>query len=419
MDLERKVRARSSGRLGKFIQKMASGATPTVQEEEKYYSDKENGIPFIRVQNLSPTNELQLDDLKYINMETHENYLKRSQVKEDDLLVKITGVGRMAVASVAPKNFEGNTNQHLVVIKTGSKQVSEALATFLNTDIGEKLATRRSAGGTRPALDYNALRSIPIVFLPESVEVINKAISIKRAKEAEAASLLASIDGYLLEQLGITLPEVTEKKKVFFVCSDKVSGGRFDPFYFANQHYKIEGGIYENKALRQVANLDKGQSITKDSIVGGEFPVIAGGQTSPYSHENYNQEANVITVSASGAYSGYVWFHDYPIFASDCTVIRSKNERDISTLFLSEILKLKQKEIYNLQQGAGQPHVYANDLAKLMIPIPAPEMQEEIITHITSIRTQAQQLEAEAKAAVEAAKKEVEAMILGEGGGSA
>lgn len=413
MDLERKVRERSSGRLGKFIQKMASGATPTVQEEEKYYSDKENGIPFIRVQNLSPTNELQLDDLKYINRETHDNYLKRSQVKEDDLLVKITGVGRMAVASVAPKNFEGNTNQHLVVIKTENKQVSETLATFLNTDIGEKLATRRSTGGTRPALDYNALRSIPIVYLPESVEIINRAISVKRAKEAEAASLLASIDGYLLEQLGITLPEVAEKKKTFFVGVDKVSGGRLDPFYFANQHYKVEGGIFENKALRQIATLDKGQSITKDSIIGGAYPVVAGGQTSPYSHQDYNQQANVITVSASGAYAGYVWFHDYPIFASDCTVIRSKDENEISTLFLSEVLKLKQKEIYNLQQGAGQPHVYASDLAKLMIPIPNSEIQKRIAAHIGAMRAQAQGLEAEASAVVEAAKKEVEAMILG------
>lgn len=273
-----------------------------------------------------------------------------------------------------------------------------------------------SAGQQRVSKTFLENFPVPVPPLEIQRQIVQKmeaAYASKRAKEAEAAQLLAGIDGYLLEQLGIRLPEVGEKKKTFFVCSDKVSGGRLDPFYFANQHYKIEGGIYENKSLRQVANLDKGQSITKDSIVGGKFPVIAGGQTSPYSHENYNQEANVITVSASGAYAGYVWFHDYPIFASDCTVIRSKDESEISTLFLSEVLKLKQKEIYNMQQGAGQPHVYASDLAKLMIPIPNSEIQKRISAHITAIRLQAQQLESAAKAAVEAAKKEVEAMILG------
>lgn len=74
--------------------------------------------------------------------------LKRSQVSAGDLLVKITGVGRMAVASVAPEGFEGNINQQVCVIKTGSKEISETLAAFLNSDIGEKLASRRGAAAS-------------------------------------------------------------------------------------------------------------------------------------------------------------------------------------------------------------------------------------------------------------------------------
>ena len=81
--------------------------------------------------------------------------LKRSQVSEGDLLIKITGVGRMAIASVAPKNFVGNTNQHMVVVKTGNVAISKYLAHYLNLDIIEKIASRHSTGGTRPALDYS------------------------------------------------------------------------------------------------------------------------------------------------------------------------------------------------------------------------------------------------------------------------
>jgi len=64
------------------------------------------------------------------------------KVLAGDLLVKITGVGRMAVASVVPDGFEDNINQHVCVIKTGSKEISETLAAFLNSDIGEKLASQ-------------------------------------------------------------------------------------------------------------------------------------------------------------------------------------------------------------------------------------------------------------------------------------
>lgn len=67
---------------------------PKTTESEKYYAKKENGIPFLRVQNLSPTGVLEFDDCKYVNEETHNGMLKRSQVYEDNLLLKIKDVGR-------------------------------------------------------------------------------------------------------------------------------------------------------------------------------------------------------------------------------------------------------------------------------------------------------------------------------------
>ena len=131
-------------------------------------------------------------------------------------------------------------------------------------------------------------------------------------------------------------------------------------------------------------------------------------------HNQYNFKGNVITISASGAYSGYVWYHNYPIFASDCRVVFSKEESEITTLYLSEILKLKQKEIYNLQQGAGQPHVYARDLEKINIPIPSLQKQKDITNKITAIREEAKKLQLEAINTLETAKRNIEKMILGD-----
>ncbi|MCT4135390.1 restriction endonuclease subunit S [Elizabethkingia anophelis] len=411
--LEDKVRKKSSKTLKDFIVKIASGATPSVLEEEKYYSNAEEGIPFLRVQNLQINGELNLEDVKFINKQTHENYLKRSQVKGGNLLVKITGVGRMAIASVAPDDFIGNTNQHMVVINTGSKETSEYLANYLNLDFVEKLATRRATGGTRPALDYAALKSIPII---EDIDIslLKKAELIKKDKELKAKSLLDSIDDYLLKELDITLPEKDNslEARMFTVNFSEVINDRLDPFWYKNYDYKIEGGIYNNEVLRKIAVLKKGQSITSDKVIDGDFPVIAGGQVSPYNHNVYNYNNNVITISASGAYSGYVWYHNYPIFASDCTVIYSKDESIVTTLYLSEVLKTKQEEIYNLQQGAGQPHVYSSDLQKLNIPLPPLEKQNEITGHIQNIRSKARNLQIEANEELEKAKQQIENMIL-------
>lgn len=411
--LEQKICSLSSKRLRSYAQSFAGGATPSKRESEKYYSDSETGIPFLRVQNLQTTGELLLDGCIYINEDTHKGLLKRSQVSEGDLLVKITGVGRMAIASVAPKDFVGNTNQHMVVIKTGNSAVSKYLAHYLNLDIIEKIASRHSTGGTRPALDYHSLKNIPII---EGLDfsIIDNAIKAKKAKESEAQQLLDSIDGYLLKELGITIPNVDNElnNRMFFSSFSKIEGNRLDPIYSLYLGKNASSTEYENTSLRSVAYIVKGNALSSSDIEAGDIPVIAGGQTSPYCHDQANYEGNVITVSASGAYSGYIWYHDYPIYATDCCVIYSKDELRYMTKYLFEVLKLQQKGIYRLQTGAAQPHVYATDLQMLNIPIVSIDKQRDIVNHIADIRTKAKALQAEGKAILEDAKRKVEQMII-------
>jgi restriction endonuclease S subunit len=181
LELEKKVLAKKPKKLRDYVKSLASGATPKRDEEDKYYSDKENGIPFLRVQNVTEFG-LDLSDVKFINKETHEGYLKRSQISEGDLIVTITG--RIASAAVAPEGFEGNINQHVCVIKTGSKEISEKLAAYLNCSIGQKLANRLATGGTRPALDYPALLSIPIIEDKRILQITDKVITQKQKNEA-------------------------------------------------------------------------------------------------------------------------------------------------------------------------------------------------------------------------------------------
>lgn len=295
------------------------------------------------------------------------------------------------------------------------------LFTFTQLDVYKKWikAVQRTAG--QPNINAEEYGNLEIP-LPDEItqsliiQKINKAYSLKQQKEEEAQKLLDSIDDYLLSELGITLPEEDDtgiKGRIFTRKFSKVSGGRFDPHYYKYCSVTMGSNKFTEHSLRTVAHLSKGQSITKEKVIPGEFPVIAGGQKSPYSIDRFNFSGETITVSASGAYSGYVWYHHYQLFASDCTVIKVKNEKEIMPRFLFEVLKLKQKEIYNLQQGAGQPHVYASDLQKIMIPLPEDHEQEIMCDYIEEIRNQAKRLKQEAKDILDTAKKEVETMILG------
>lgn len=135
-------------------------------------------------------------------------------------------------------------------------------------------------------------------------------------------------------------------------------------------------------ALEEVAEIQKGSAITKKDTVHGGVPVIAGGQEPAYYHNVSNREGEIITVSASGAYAGFVNFFNIPIFASDCSTVQSKDETTASTKYLSSVLKAKQEDIYAFQQGGGQPHVYPKDLKTIKIPLPPLEIQEQIVEEL-------------------------------------
>ncbi|MNS92755.1 EcoKI restriction-modification system protein HsdS [compost metagenome] len=268
-------------------------------------------------------------------------------------------------------------------------------------------------------INLQQLSPIPVVVPPLQaqltiVDLLNTAYILKQQKEAQAKALLQGIDTYILETLGITIPQKQNgiEHRMFTANFSDVMGLRFDPIFF-NSTQKSHSDIYDNKALKSICKILKGQSITKEKITEGDYPVIAGGQSSPYTHGSYNYEDNVITISASGAYSGYVWYHNYPIFASDCIVLQSKNEADVNTQFIYYVLKALQQEIYKLQQGAGQPHVYARDIEKFTIPIPSIPKQIEMLKHIDDLHHQINTLKADAIAVLENAKAEVEKIIIG------
>jgi type I restriction enzyme M protein len=135
-------------------------------------------------------------------------------------------------------------------------------------------------------------------------------------------------------------------------------------------------------ALGDITDITKGQPITEKITIAGEIPVIAGGKQPAYFHNVSNRTGLTITVSASGAYAGFINYFDCPIFASDCSTIKSRQEDTCLTKFLFYVLKSKQDDIYKLQKGSGQPHVYPNDLKNIQIPLPPLEVQEKVVAEI-------------------------------------
>ena len=436
MQLENAIKKAGALPLRNYVRGIASGATPKTDQCKKYYSDKQNGIPFLRVQNLSPTSILNYEDCKYINKETHENMLYRSQVNEGDMLVKITGVGRMAIASVAPNDFVGNTNQHMCVIKTDDEKTSGILAAWLNTDIAEKLASRRATGGTRPALDYPALLSLPIIFDERIYKTMKNAVSEMKQKQQQAKQLLDSIDSYLLDELGIKLPQKDNSlsKRIFTTKFSEVSGGRWDCSYafknsvLASELQKIKCETLENLII---SNPQYGANEEAVDFSDGDTRYIRITDVD----ENGNLK-NTDLKSANNIEEKYLLNENDILFARSGSVGRCYIHKDMSikAIFAGYLIRFVLNQnlvnpdylfyycnssIYNfwvdsIQRPAVQANINSQEYKSLKIPLPPLPKQKEIASHIRKIREQAKQLQVEAEQTMQEAKKQIEKMILGE-----
>src|SRR3989344_9266302 len=154
--------------------------------------------------------------------------------------------------------------------------------------------------------------------------------------------------------------------------------------------------------LRDVCEVKKGNSITKNTITEGNIPVIVGGQQPAYYHNASNRTGETLTVSGSGSYSGFVAYFSIPIFASDCSTIQVKDKQNISTKYVYLFLKSKQDSIYKLQKGIAQPHVYPKDLEIIKIPLPFRNGHPDLETQkaIVSILEKAEQLKEKRKQSI-------------------
>jgi type I restriction enzyme S subunit len=131
------------------------------------------------------------------------------------------------------------------------------------------------------------------------------------------------------------------------------------------------------KELGEVCEFKRGQTITKKEKIDGVVPVISGGKKPAYYHKFSNRQSMTIAVSGSGANSGYVSFWKKPIFLNDGFSVHPNSFLSIEYVYY--FLKDKQDKIYTLKKGSGVPHVYSKDLAKLKIPVPPLEVQNEIV----------------------------------------
>jgi len=110
----------------------------------------------------------------------------------------------------------------------------------------------------------------------------------------------------------------------------------------------------------------RGKNLLTKDAAGGDVPVVAGGLEPSCYHNVANTKAPVITISASGANAGFVNLWNCPVWSADSSYI--DNSITPYVYFWYNLLKYRQKEIFDSQTGSAQPHIYPQHISAIHIP---------------------------------------------------
>lgn len=352
--------------------------------------------------------------------------------------------------AITTKNMAINQDLKALISKT-EQLLPEYLAIYFRIfqDLLLPLVVKHST--TVQSINSEQFFKIPIPLPPLSIQeqiitAFLETLEVNRLKQRQAERLLASIDGYLLEALGIVLPPEpanTQRSRMFMVGAGRVLNGRYDPHYhqnyFQSLFQNLQNGLYKPTTLRHVSikitsgatPLSGGEDYTNP---GEGIPFIRSGDINAYNqidfdevlyikreiHESVLQSSKLkkgdLLMAIVGATIGQVAVYEDNREANTnqaLAVIRlsaKANPEYIKSFFLSNV---GQKVLTQAKRPVARANINLDEIGDLMIPVPPLEKQAEIVAHIQGIRAQAQQLLAEGAAALTAAQTEIEALILG------
>jgi len=151
-------------RLKFLTSKINSGVTPKGGAE--VYT--EEGIPLLRSQNIH-FEGLKLEDVAYISEEIHKTMLN-SVVKNQDVLINITGASIGRCTYIDGEFEKANVNQHVCIIRP-KKIDYKYLTYFLRSKHGQDQVFSIQIGSSREGLNFEQLGNFAVPFTLISVQI--------------------------------------------------------------------------------------------------------------------------------------------------------------------------------------------------------------------------------------------------------
>lgn len=444
------IEGRLDPKMALYNRKVQNSLYPKVKLKDvlvckPQYGASEPGVPrssikeprYIRITDIDENGLISHDELGATAKIIEDKYI----LCENDILIARSGatVGKAYIHKHVP--YECFFAGYLIrfIIDT-DKALPEYIFTYTQLNAYKEWVNAIQRPSGQPNINSEEYQSleIPLPNLEKQqviVDAIKSAYLRKRQKESEAKQLLDNVDAYILNELGITLPEIkTDLKNRIFKVNRSELEERLDPTVYKDG-IKLISNNYDNVKLSSVAYVNPTGTF-KGKDIGTAISFIPMESID----EIYSEVSKLEDTTIENA-SGFTKFKEGDLLWAKITpcmqngksaiaknltnglgcgsteffVMRPKDER-LAIEYLHVILHIKcvrETAMFYFGGSAGQQRVSSAFLENFNLPFPSKDKQIEIASHVYAIRQKAKALQEEGKTLLENAKKEVEQMILG------
>jgi len=248
--------------LGEVCERVSVGHVGTTTP---YYC--ENGIPFLRTQNVG-VKQLLLEDIKFITKDFH-NKLRKSQVRPGDVLISRVISNTVNCAVVSEDVGEANC-ANVILVRPGPKLDAHFLKHFIASPENQSNLLNNRVGSAQSVVNTSVLKGweIPLPPLPEQkriAAILDKADSIRRKRQEAVRLTEELLRSVFLDMFGdpVTNPKGWDVKPLCELVNfttgkldsnAAVNGGAYPFFTCSRDDLQIDTFAFDCEALLLAGN---------------------------------------------------------------------------------------------------------------------------------------------------------------------
>lgn len=410
----------------------------------EHLSTEIDGVRYLRAQDIKDGTIISEKPI-FISKEYFAK-IKRSHIKPGYLLISImASIGGLAVSPEILGVYTANRAVGILIPKS-NECIPEYVKVLFDTNYGKSLIGSIKKGGLQKRINLKDIGNLEIPLPPLDLQqriasIMEIAYQEKQKKVKEAEELLDSVDEYVLNEIGIKMPQISNVL-TFIVNSDELNKHRIDPYYYQPYFANLESSLLNidvYKLTDLVSEVTGGATpdVTGDSYLEKDGIPFLRVQNVTKEGLNLNdvryikQEVHEGELKRSQLKKDDIVFTITGRIGSAAVVpdnfIGNINQHSVRLHLKSDIenkailpeyvaiyFNTKFGNILSLRgvTGATRPALDYQAIKNLIIPLPSVEIQTKVIQEVKNRIEQVKLLNNEANVVVQEAKEKVESMLL-------